>query len=194
MISVAMKFIILHGTGASPESNWFRWLEGELGKGGHTVWLPQLPGADEPNEKTYTDFLLGPEAPFAIDAETILVGHSSGAVEILKLLQVLEGNISVASSILVSAFKNNLEWDALIGLFNQPFDFENIKQHCRRFVFVHSDDDPYVPLEHAQYLSEKTDGELRILKGQGHFNIEKSEDYAQFPYLLNMINELMSSF
>lgn len=41
--------IILHGTLGSPDSNWFQWLKNELEQRGLTVWLPQLPQAEQPS-------------------------------------------------------------------------------------------------------------------------------------------------
>lgn len=183
------KILILHGTSASPEANWFMWLKGRLVGEGDVVWLPRLPDSDKPNSKTYNRFLLT-NANFIIDSDTILVGHSSGAVEILSLLEHLPKDTIVKAAILVSAFKDDLKWDALVGLFQEPFDFENIKSHCNQFIFIHSDNDPYVPLEHAKYLSSGLNGELDIIKGQGHFNTEASSDYKQFPRLLEIIESI----
>lgn len=180
------KFLILHGLSASPEANWFMWLKGKLIGMGHEVWLPQLPNPEKPNTKTYNDFLIG-NKDFVIDSETVLIGHSAGAVEILSLLGHLPEKTIVNAAILVSAFKDNLGWDALEELFIEPFDFENIKSHCNRFILLHSDNDPYVPIEHAQYLRAKLGGELIVVEGQGHFNTEFSPDYKQFPELLELI-------
>lgn len=180
------KFLILHGTDASPEANWFMWLKGKLLGEGNQVWLPQLPNSNKPNAKTYNDFLLN-NKDFIIDSNTIFIGHSSGAVEILSLLDNLPGKVSVKAAILVSAFKDDLKQDDLSGLFEKPFDFENIKSHCNNFIFIHSDNDSYVPVEHAEFLSEQLDGELGIIEGQGHFNTETSLDYKQFPELLDII-------
>lgn len=189
MIMLMTKYLILHGTGASPEANWFMWLKGKLVGEGNKVWLPQLPNSEKPNTKTYNEFLLK-NSQFIIDSETVLIGHSSGAVEILSLLDNLPDDTTVKAAILVSAFKDDLKWDSLVGLFQEPFDFENIKSHCERFIFIHSDDDPYVPLEQAEFLSKALDGELGVMEGQGHFNIEASPDYKQFPELLDIIESI----
>ena len=184
------KFLILHGTDGSPESNWFMWLKNVLINKGHEVWLPQLPNSDRPNIRTYNNFLLSnPE--FIFDKDTIIIGHSSGAVEILSLLQHLSKNIVIKSAILVSAFKDNLDWDVLDGLFIEPFNFDLIKQHCSDFIFIHSDNDPYCPINHAEYLAKQTNGMLIKIKGQGHFNTELSPEYEQFPQLLDIIDNII---
>lgn len=185
------KFLILHGTDASPDANWFMWLKGKLIGQGHKVWLPQLPQSDKPNAKNYTNFIFG-NKDFVIDSDTILIGHSSGAVEILSLLQHLPNDTVIKSAILVSAFRDDLGWDKLAGLFDEPLNFEEIKAHCDRFVFVHSDNDPYVPLEQAKYLSEELGGDILLFEGQGHFNTELNPEYKQFPELLEVIETVMS--
>jgi predicted alpha/beta hydrolase family esterase len=186
------KFLILHGTDGSPKSNWFMWLKGVLIGKGYEVWLPQLPHADMPNAKTYTEFLLS-NSKFVFDEDTILIGHSSGAVEILNLLQHVPSEAVVKAAILVSAFKDNLDWEVLDGLFTEPFDFDAIKKHCQGFTFIHSDNDPYCPIEHAEYLAEQTGGKLITIEDQGHFNTEFGPEYKQFPQILDIIDGILGS-
>jgi predicted alpha/beta hydrolase family esterase len=166
------------------------WLKGVLVGQGHKVWLPQLPNADKPDAATYTDFLLA-NNNFIFNEETILIGHSSGAVAILNLLQNLPGDAQIKASVLVSAFKDDLDWDDLSGLFIEPFDFDKIKTRCSQFVFIHSDNDPYVPLDQAEYLTLKTGGELLVAEGQGHFNTELGPQYKRFPELLDILKPLL---
>jgi predicted alpha/beta hydrolase family esterase len=180
--------LILHGTDATPKSNWFVWLKNELEQQGYSVWLPQLPGADKPNTHIYNEFLLA-NSDFVFNDKTILIGHSSGAVEILSLLQHLPEDITVKAVFLVSAFKDSLGWESLQDLFIDELNFEAIKTRTQRLVLVHSDNDPYVPIEHARYLQKQLDSELVVVPGQGHFNTELSPQYKQFPKLLELIKE-----
>jgi predicted alpha/beta hydrolase family esterase len=179
--------IILHGTGNTPEGNWFRWLEKQLQERGYEVWLPHLPDAEVPNAEKYNKLLLN--HGFDFNKETILVGHSSGSVAILNLLQELPDAAKIRASFLVGAFKGPLGRDTRSELFPKPFDFEKIKSRCGKFVFIHSDNDPYCPLEDAEFLSEKLGGELVVEKGQGHFNLETGPQYKQFPLLLELIDK-----
>ncbi len=176
--------IILHGTGASPESNWFAWLKKKLESQGYTVWLPQLPKSDSPNMETYLNFLLKDTTQFG--NETIIIGHSSGAVAALGLLGKLKAPIKTAY--LVSVFKDSLGWDALEGLFTEKINYKAAGQNAEKIVFLHSDNDPYCPLEHAEYLSKQVGGKLVVITGQGHFNTENSPKYTKFPELLQIIS------
>lgn len=180
--------LILHGTGSNSKKNWFPWLKKELGKINYKVWVPDLPGAGEPNVKRYTEFLLSNQ--FDFNQDTIIIGHSSGSVEIFGLLQNLPDGIKIGPVYLVGSFMDDLGRDDLKGLFIEPFDFDVIKEKSRKFVFFHSDDDPYCPLDHAKYLSEKMGGELVIISGQKHFSVSTSgEGYREFPELLEKIKE-----
>ena len=85
--------LILHGTDADHTHNWFPWLQKELETLGYELWVPNLPSADHPNIKRYNQFLLNYRGPsgtspinWKFDEESIIIGHSSGAVEILGLL------------------------------------------------------------------------------------------------------------
>jgi hypothetical protein len=184
------RFLILHGTGGTPKSNWFMWLKGVLIGKGYEVWLPQLPNAAKPNRKTYNDFILA-NKDFVFDKDTVIIGHSSGAVEVLNLLQHLPEGSVVKAAIMVAIFKDDLEWEALKEFFIEPFDFNAIKKHCPKFTYVHSDNDPYCPIDHPKYFIEQTGGELIIIEGQGHFNLEASPEYKQFPQLLEIIDKVL---
>ena len=65
--------LILHGTNASPEANWFRWIETFMKNAGYNVWLPQLPNSATPNTETYSSFIFS-NSDFEFNEETVLIG------------------------------------------------------------------------------------------------------------------------
>lgn len=179
--------LILHGTGNNSTDNWFQWLRGELEKIDYEVWVPDLPDADRPNQRTYNKFLID-DSDWEYNEDSIIVGHSSGAVAILGLLQALPGDVQIGACYLVGSFKNDLGWESLRELFAEPLDFEAIQQKSKLWYFIHSDDDPYCPLDHAQYLHGQIGGDLIVLPDQKHFSVSTfGTAYEQFPYLLRLI-------
>jgi predicted alpha/beta hydrolase family esterase len=179
--------LIVHGTEGYPTENWFDWLRQELENEGWKIWVPQLPESDKPDVGRYNKFLFS-NKDWKFDSESIIVGHSSGAVATLGILQDLPEGIQIDTAYFIGIFKDAKGWDSLEGLFARPFDFEKIKKSAKRFIFIHSDDDPYCPKEDAQYFAEKLGGELIVQKGQKHFSIETAgESYSKFPFLLNLI-------
>lgn len=175
--------LILHGTANNHTGNWFPWLTEELENRGWKVFCPDLPHAERPNIKRYTEYILD---HWTLDSESVIVGHSSGAVEILGLLSRLPNDSAIAQAILVSGFTDNLG-DVKSELFLEPFDYDRIRKKAKKFVIFHSDTDPYVPLHHGEKLASLLEGELIVLKGQGHFNLEQGPEYKKFPILLEKI-------
>ena len=97
------RAIILHGTDGSPDSNWFPWLKEVLETHGYEVWMPELPYNHTPNRQVYNDFLFGSDWDFA---DNLLIGHSSGAVEVMNLLMD-ERCPHIRSGIMVGAWASN---------------------------------------------------------------------------------------
>lgn len=179
--------LILHATADSLNDNWYPWLKEELIKKGYKVWVPNLPDADKPNIEKYNNFIF-PKWEF--NKDSILIGHSSGAVAILGILENLPEGVVVERAILVAGFKDNedLKWESLDKLFLKPFDWEKIRKQCKEFFILHSDNDPYVTLSHAQHLAEKLKGKLIIYKNQKHFSVTTmGEVYRRFPQILEYL-------
>ena len=179
--------IILHGTLGSPDGNWFQWLKKKLEAKGLTVWLPQLPGAEQPSLANWQQFVKD-GCPFPINEETLIVGHSSGAILALVLA---ENNVAKIGAIVdVSVFHDNsLQWQPNDKLFDVQFDWTAIRQGVNELLFIHSDNDPYVPLNQAQHVATNSGGEIIIIPGEGHFNLERSDEYKQFPKLIEILEE-----
>lgn len=179
--------LILHGTEGHSQENWFPWLKEELEKRGYKVWVPDLPGADKPNVCTYNPFILSKWQP---NEESVIIGHSSGATSILGLFNKLDDDIKVDKAILVAGFRDNLDWDALDDLFIYDFDWEEIKTKAKEFILLHSDDDPYVPLEQGEFLKKKLGAKLIVQKGQKHFSVGSGgEKFKKLPILLELLGE-----
>src|SRR5579872_3230075 len=133
--------IILHSTSNSVDDNWYPWLKEELLKKGYKVWVPSLPDSNKPNIEKYNNFIF-PQWEF--DSDSVLIGHSSGAVAILGILENLPEGVAIDRAILVAGFKDNedLKWASLKELFERPFQWEKIRTHCKKFIILHSDNDP----------------------------------------------------
>ena len=178
--------LILHGTANTSHGNWFPWLTKELEKRGYDVWSPDLPQADRPDEERYLNFIFA-NKKWKFTPETIIVGHSSGGVAALKLLQRLPRGVVIDRCFTIGAFTNTHGLDSIAGLFRKPFDFGEIKKHAKKFIVFHSDDDPHVPIDDANELQKSLSAEFIFIPGQGHFNLEKGQQYAAFPKLLEKI-------
>jgi predicted alpha/beta hydrolase family esterase len=110
-------------------------------------------------------------------------------VALLGLLQALSEGIKIDTAILVGSFRDPLGREDLKGLFEESFDFSKIHTRARRFVFLHSDDDPFCPLEGARYLSEHVGGELIIIHGAKHFSLGTGgSQFKELPQILKILD------
>lgn len=180
--------LLLHGTSNDHTRNWLPWLKTNLENHGYNVWVPDLPQANKPNIERYNKFVF---SQWKFDTDSIIVGHSSGAVAILGILEQLPPKVQIKKAILVAGFLDYLNTDFLAELFVKPFDFKKIKTKVKKFVFFHSDNDPYVELWQGEKLHKLLGGELIVMKGQAHFSTTtyRGEKYKKFPKLLEKILE-----
>ncbi len=195
------RAVLLHGTGGSPAENWLPWLKQQLESKGYKVWAPLLPENDKPNSSRYNDFLLNSDWDFT---DNLVIGHSSGAVSILNLLAD-ERCPSIATGVLVGAWARLDEADLTEGIQQvfgdaqaiyerfkalfpaEGFDFARIRQKAHTFLFVHSDNDPYCPLEQAEWLAEQTGGEVAMVPGGQHFSASIDPSFTEFPSLIEIL-------
>jgi hypothetical protein len=179
---------IIHGSGGNPNRHWYPWLKEKLEERGLQVFVPQFP-IDEENQilenwfKTLEQFKENLE-------NSILIGHSLGAPFILNVLN--QWNCKIKVAFLVSGFVGHLEVkdEPNINDFSErKFDWDKIKSQCSKFYIIHSDNDPYVPLEKAKELAQKLGVEVILVKNGAHFQSQSGFD--KFDLLLEKIeNEL----
>ncbi|MCA9301289.1 alpha/beta hydrolase [Candidatus Saccharibacteria bacterium] len=173
--------LILHGTSANPHANWFDWLRDELEASGYNVWVPQLPNADHPDMQTYREFIFSSD--FNFNEETLIIGHSSGAVATLSLLEALQQDKKIDTAVMVGVYRpENHSYSS-----KEPIDVNKVKGKAKRMVFVHSDNDPYCPLEGAEYFAKTLNAELVVIPNNDHFSYELNPKHSKLPELIDIL-------
>lgn len=183
------KIFIIHGTKGSSGGNWFPWLRRELELLGHTVFVPDFPTPENQNLQSWMDAF--EDYLHLIDNDTILVGHSLGPAFLLSVLERIPEPVKAA--FFVVGFIGPLglpEFDALNKTFTEKrFDWTTIRNNCKKFYVINSDNDPYVPLEKGKELAKNLKTEVMIIKNAGHINAESG--FTKFPLLLEKIKQIL---
>ncbi len=175
---------IIHGSNGSKDAHWYPWLKKELEKKKLQVFLPQFPIQKDQNLQNWINTL----KPFEKEWDgSIVVGHSLGVPFILNVLD--QWDLKIQAAFLVSGFTGHLEVDEPnIGDFSErEFDWKKIKERCKKFYVIHSDNDPYVPIEKAHELAENLGAELILVKEGEHF--QDKSGFGTFELLLKKIEE-----
>jgi uncharacterized protein len=178
---LTIKVIFIPGNGGgSPKDNWFPSVKNELESVGLTVISEEFPDNDLARASFWIPFLLN---DLQADQNTILVGHSSGAMAAMRLA---EQHI-ILGSVLVGAYYTDLdmEKEKLSGYFDAPWSWENIRNNQSWITLFASQDDPWVPIHHPCYIHQQLNCEYHEYKNEGHFG----GDYEKltFPELSHAI-------
>lgn len=202
-----MKYLIMHGSYGSPEENWFRWLETELRKHGHSVILEQFPvdsldgiekiGSDKIGTYEAIESLTTWEKYFVEhillqikDEEIGFVGHSIAPIFMLHMLNKYDFKIKKA--IFVSPFFNIPDTPAVWQFYpvnktfySYDFDFTKIQSQIGKSYVVYGDNDPYVPATEPPLFANKIEAEIHVVPGGGHCG----GIFKEFPLLLELVGK-----
>lgn len=176
---------IIHGTGWSPEGNWFPWMKTQLEEKWYQVHVPAFPTPHHQSLESWLEVFQ--EYIPQIDNETIFVAHSVWPAFVLSVLELLD--TPVKACYFASWFLELIqlpEFDLLNETITaKQFSWDKIHQNCKSFYMCHGDDDPYVPLYSAEILSENLWIEIDMIENGGHLNDEVG--YTSFEYLWEKI-------
>ncbi|MFD7262304.1 RBBP9/YdeN family alpha/beta hydrolase [Streptomyces sp. NPDC059874] len=190
------EIVVSHGYGASDDSVWFPYLTEQLAAAGHRVTVPRLPESAtprlEPWRKTY-----GAAVSTAGPADsTVLVGHSIGAVNVLRFLEqhdpAAQGQF--AGVLLVAASAHEVGYDELAEFFEGGFDWERIRRSARRFRVLQAMDDPVNqpdPTEHVRLFVEGLGATAVVTPTGGHFGATP-DDHVEVPEVVRLVAELLT--
>jgi len=180
------KCNIVHGWEGKPDSNWFPWLSQKLEAENFEVNVPVMPNAAHPKRDEWLKTIK--EAVGQPDENTYMVGHSLGVVSVLKYIEHLPEGQKIGGAVLAAGFIQSIDEDEIADFLNPEVNCDVVKQKAGKIVLIHSDNDPYVPLEQGEYLKRKLDAELIVLPGKGHLN--EQDGVVELPEALNALIQM----
>ena len=175
------RAVVIHGLGGRHADNWFPWLQSRLNIQGIETVVPDFPAPELPQLEAWLAHFgaldLNP------DDQLALIGHSLGCNLIYFLLeQWARSGREIGLALCVAPVHEDDALPATRDFFRRLPDFDLVRRGAVRRVIVHSDNDPYISVSHARILAERTEAELEIIPGGGHFNTRAG--YDRFDALL----------
>ncbi|MBI2476096.1 MAG: alpha/beta hydrolase [Candidatus Taylorbacteria bacterium] len=178
-----IKVILIHGNGGGwPKENWLPRVAGRLKRlGGVKVIFRQFPDPVLARAKYWLPFI----KKLGADENTILVGHSSGAVAAMRYAE----RHKILGSILVAACHTDLgvAEEKISGYFKKPWNWKAIRKNQKWIEQFASIDDQFIPIKEARFVSKKLKTEYHEFKHQGHFS--SWDDKTDFPQIVTIIKK-----
>ncbi|MFA7707436.1 MAG: alpha/beta hydrolase [Candidatus Pacearchaeota archaeon] len=178
-----MQIMIIPGNGNTDISeNWFPYIKKELEKLGLKVIAKNMPDPDLARKEYWLPFI---EKNLEKNEDSVLIGHSSGAVAILRYLE----NYKIKGAIIVGACYTYLsdEKEKKSGYFDNEWQWDKIKNNASWIVQFASTDDPYIPIEEQRYIKNKLITEYHEYNNEGHFGSDTHK--TEFPKIVEIIRK-----
>ena len=156
---------LVHGNGgATVEDIWFPDTKTELEGLGLEVVAKTMPDNGIARSIKWLPFL---QNALRADENSIIVGHSSGAVAAMRYAQTHR----IFGSVLIGASYTDLgiRTEKMSGYFEEPWDWEAIRANQNWVVQFASTDDPFIPIEEPRHIHAKLETDYREKADRGHF-------------------------
>lgn len=179
------KVILIPGNGGGTvNDHWFPYVRNELRRMGVEVISENFPDPMLARAEYWLPHLNSLKA----DPDTILVGHSSGAVAAMRYAETNR----VWGSILVAANYTHMDdyHEKISGYYDRDWDWNSIKNNQQWIAQFSSLDDPYIPIEEPRHISTQLGSDYYEYDNHGHFgeDIFKTE----FPEIITIIKNKLS--
>lgn len=177
------RAFLIHGWQGSPDEGWRPWLKKELESRGFKVTVPAMPNTNNPHMQKWVPYLV--QLVGNPTENDYFLGHSLGCITILRYLEGLKEGERVGGAVLVAGFTDDLGYKELSSFFQKPIDFPKTKSHCKEFIAIHSDNDPYVALSYGDVFKEKLGAKLIVEHNIKHFSGD--DNIPELPVALDAI-------
>lgn len=178
------KIILIHGNGGGTGTDhWFPSVKKQLEQDGFKVIAETMPDNVLARQNQWLPFL---KNILQADENTIIVGHSSGAVAAMRYAE----DNKLYGSILIGACYTDLgeESETVSGYYDRPWQWDKIKENQNWIVQFASTDDPYIDISEAQHIHEMLDTEYTETTSMGHYGSDLKE-MLEFPEIVDIINQ-----
>lgn len=160
-----IKAVIIHGNGGcTADDIWYPWLKAELEKNGIPVTLPTMPDNILARASIWLPYM---HDELGCDENTIVIGHSSGAVAAMRYAQ----EHKILGSVLVAGCYTDLGYESerISGYYDGPWLWNTIKENQQWIIQLASTDDPHIPITQARHIHKNLNTKYHESNNRGHF-------------------------
>lgn len=181
-----VKAIIIHGNGGGTGADvWYPYVRRHLEQAGVEAIAPDFPDSYTARSAYWIPYL---RDVLKADAQTIIIGHSSGAVCAMRYAEMYP----ILGSVLVGASYTDLgiENERLSGYYDKPWNWDLIRKNQKWIVEFASSDDPWIPIEEARHIHEKLKTDYFEYSDRGHFGGDR--DVREFKECVDIVKKKLN--
>ncbi len=163
------NYFVIHALGNNENDYWYKFIKQNVEGNGYKCFVPTMPPIEEMSYKSWAKCF--DKYKKFINEESVFVGHSTGAIFIVKYL--MENNIKIDKFISVVGFNKenthsiNPLWDNI----NKSFFVENL-EHFQKFanerISFYSPTDVY-DFKLLDEFASRINANKQIIEKAGHF-------------------------
>lgn len=184
-ITKKIKVVIIHGNnGTTSQQYWFPSVKAELEALGINVVAVDFPDNVLARASIWLPFM---ENELKVDKNTIIIGHSSGAIAAMRYAE----KHPIYGSVLVGCYYTHLdiESEKNSGYFDSPWDWSAISKNQNWIIQFSSTDDPWIPISESRYVHDKLSTQYHEFNTMGHFGGDY--DKKSFPECVEAIKKIL---
>ncbi len=158
------KVIFVPGNGGGrTDDNFFPYLKKGLEQLGCQVVVSEFPDPKLARRSYWISFLKS----LGANENTILIGHSSGALAAMRYAE----DHQILGSVLVGPCMTDLgvESEKVSGYYDDPWQWEKIKKNQKFIIQFSSPSDPYIPIAESREVAKNLAADYHELPDRGHF-------------------------
>ena len=161
---IDLKAMLIHGNGGCTAADfWLPSVERELTALGLAVVNRTFPDNVKARSTLWLPFI----ESLGADEQTILIGHSSGAVAALRYAETHR----LLGSALVGVCHTDLgdRFEAASGYYDRPWQWDRIRANQEWIGIFNSADDPHIPIAEPRFVAAQLRCSYFEFNDRGHF-------------------------
>ncbi len=170
------RFVLLHGKGGSPETNFLPWMREKLEHLGYEVQVPTLPDSAAPDDEVQAEYV---RTHCRIDEHTTVVGHSFGGIVALRLLEsgVRMGRLVLVGTPYSDNFIDKKKRPTISAAVRKGFAAQPILRNAAHIELLYDTRDHVVPLSDGEAFAQLFNRPLIKRVGRAtHFCAEREPE------------------
>lgn len=181
---------IFHDAFSDPFGEWYPWMKTTLEGMGYLVIVPKFPSPAGQSYESWKVVIKNYLSTF--DGETIMIGHGTGGLFALRLLQ--ESTTKIRGLFLVASYGGaigNIGYDRINKTFYEPaLDWQKIIDRTAIIRIYAGADDPFVPKSATEELADNLNETIHTLPEGGHIN--KAAGFSELVVVASGIKESLT--